>query len=373
MADQVPGDVGEPRAASPRTWLLLGPKPGDNGQLLALAEALGWPFEVKRMAYRPWELLTNRLLRVTLLGLDRARSSPLLPPWPELILTAGRRNEPVARWVQARAGGRDRVRLVHVGRPWAAPELFDLIVSTPQYALPERANILCNEAPMHRVSAARLKAEAERVRPQLAGLPRPWTAVLLGGHVGPYSFDEAAAERLADQLNALAADGGALLLSTSARTPAATVERLLARLQRPMHLYRWRRDDPDNPYFGLLGLADQVVVTSDSMSMLIEAVATGKPVLIFDLGFPRPKGRPTRRALIFHLGRALGPARLRRDVGEIHRAQIAAGRAAWLGQPAPARWQTAPLADTERAAARVRAWFAPGMDAVARHEKSPSS
>ena len=352
MADQAP-------ALPPRTWLLLGPKPGDNGQVLALAEALGWPFEIKRMAYRPWELLTNRLLRVTLLGLDHARSSPLGPPWPELILTAGRRNEPVARWIRTQAGG--RVRLVHVGRPWASLDEFDLIVSTPQYALPERANILRNEAPMHRVSAARLQAEAARVRPRLGDLPRPWTAVLLGGHVGPHSFDAMAAARLADQLNALAGAGGSLLISTSARTPAATVERLLAGLRMPAHLYRWRRDDPDNPYFGLLGLADQVVVTSDSMSMLIEAVATGKPVLIFDLGFARPPGRPTRRALIFHLGRALGPARLRRDVGEIHRAQIAAGRAAWLGGPTPAIWQTAPLADTERAAARVRAWFAPNL------------
>ena len=90
----------------PRTWALLGQKPGDNGQVLALAEALGWPFEIRRMAYRPTELITNRLLGVTLLGIDRGRSDPLEPPWPELVITAGRRNEPVARWIQREAGGR---------------------------------------------------------------------------------------------------------------------------------------------------------------------------------------------------------------------------------------------------------------------------
>ena len=48
--------------------------------MLALAEALGWPFETRRMAYRPTELITNRLLRVTLLGIDRGRSDKLVPP-----------------------------------------------------------------------------------------------------------------------------------------------------------------------------------------------------------------------------------------------------------------------------------------------------
>ena len=91
--------------------------------------------------------------------------------------------------------------------------------------------------------------------------------------------------------------------------------------------------------------------------MLIEAVATAKPVRIFDLSFPRPAGLPTGRAVLFHLGRALGPARLRRDVSEIHRAQIAAGRAAWLGQAAPTSWNRLPLADTARAAERVRGLF----------------
>ena len=108
---------GSPPGMPPRTWVLLGQKPGDNGQVLALAEALGWPFEIKRMVYRPTELLTNRLLGITLLGIDRAASSPLAPPWPELVITAGRRNEPVARWIQRQAGGRQPVKLVHVGRP----------------------------------------------------------------------------------------------------------------------------------------------------------------------------------------------------------------------------------------------------------------
>lgn len=347
----------------PRVWLLLGQKPGDNGQVLALAEALGWPFEIKRLTFRPWELVTNRLLRITLLGLDRSRSSPLEPPWPDLIISAGRRSEPVARWVQARAGGRQHLKLVHVGRPWAPTDVFDLIVSTPQYALPTRANILHNEAPMHRIGSGLLAQAGARWQPRLEALARPWTAVLLGGHVGPYTFDRATAERLVVQLSAMMAEvGGSLLISTSSRTPTAVIDLIEQRLTVPRMLYRWRPDDPDNPYVGFLALADRIVVTSDSMSMLIEAVATGKPVFIFDLAGDETGERrrvPTRRRLIFELGRLLGPTQLHRDVGAIHRAQVDAGRAVWLGQPRTAHKPPSPLGDTARAAARVRRLFRP--------------
>ena len=126
-----------PAIAAPRVWVMMGHKAGDNSQILALAEALGWPFEIKRLTYRPTELLTNLLAPLTLLGIVRRSRAPLAPPWPDLIISAGRRNEPPCRWIQARAG--KRVRLVHCGRPWAALENFDLVVTTPQYRLPQRA------------------------------------------------------------------------------------------------------------------------------------------------------------------------------------------------------------------------------------------
>src|SRR5689334_21611199 len=89
-------------AVAPRIWLLSGFRAGDNTQLRVLAETLGWPFETKRLAYRRFELLPNLLLGSTLVGLDRARSDALEPPFPDLVISAGRRNEPVARWIRDR-------------------------------------------------------------------------------------------------------------------------------------------------------------------------------------------------------------------------------------------------------------------------------
>ncbi len=363
----------------PRVWALTGHKLGDKGQVLALAEALGWPFEVKSFAYRRTELITNLLCGPTLAGIVAARSSALGPPWPDLIITAGRRNEPVARWIQARAAeegraGDQRVRIVHLGRPWAPLDRFDLIVTTPQYKLPQRPNILHNETPLFRINRQRLEQEGARWRDRLAQLPRPLVALFIGGSSGAYVFDKAAAQRLAAQAQDLVGGlGGSLLVSTSARTPAATPEILAAGLTCPHSLYRWTAEAEDNPYFAYLALADQLIVTGDSMSMLTEACFTGKPVHIFDLGegadamrvggggrlrlLPRRWDRAHLKAHVNRLAIRLGPTRMIREIGWIHRQFIEAGAAVWLGDPFPAERSALSLDGLSRAVARVKELF----------------
>jgi mitochondrial fission protein ELM1 len=360
----------------PRIWLLMGHRAGDNAQLMALVEALGWPYEIKRLAYRRFELLPNLLLGGTLAGVARRQSSRLDPPYPDLVIAGGRRNEPVARWIRKRHPG---VRLIHLGRPWARLERFDLIVTTPQYRLPERPNVLHNALPLHNVTEDRLAAAAALWAPRLAHLPRPWVAVLVGGSSGPYAFTAAAGARLGRGANDLAAAaGGSLLVTTSARTPPDATAALTAAIDRPAHIFRWRKDADDNPYLGYLALADAIVVTGDSISMLTEACVTRKPVYIFDFGEGpttmrldprRPRGapgieliRPSRRlpdlrSTGFRLFMSCAPTRWTRDIRILHHVTVGAGRAAWLGDPPPAGPPPGPLEDLERAAAAIRALF----------------
>jgi mitochondrial fission protein ELM1 len=366
----------------------MGHKAGDNSQLLTLAEALGWPFEIKRFVYRRSELVTNLLLGPTLAGVVKPRSTRLAPPWPDLILTAGRRNEPIARWIRKQAGGPDRVKLVHFGRPWASPKRFDLIITTPQYGLPQLANVLYNDALIHRVTPERLAREAAFLAPRVAHLSRPYITVLVGGDSGPYDFRETIAERLAKEASALAqAAGGSLLVTTSARTPAPSADMLESAISVPVFFYRWTAKAQDNPYFGLLGLADAIVVTAESISMITEACAAGKPVHFFDIGegtntmrIPedlsgeQPAAMPSLsgllrelnwKALVHWTAMRYGPKRMRRDIRIIHQNLIASQRAVWLNESKP-RASPPPLEDLDRAVARVRALFEPANTEVAR-------
>ena len=357
----------------PKVWLMMGHRAGDNTQVLALAEALGWPFEIRRFVYKPYELLVNLTHGPTLRGVVKEKSSQLEPPWPDLIISAGRRNEPICRWVQAQAKPEKHVRLVHLGRPWARFDRWDLVVTTPQYRLRDHPVIQQNKTPLHRVSAERLNRDAAAWAPRLAHLPGPYIAVVIGGNSGPYSYDAAAAARLGREASELAGRFGAsLLITTSARTKPETLAPLEEALAAPYFLYRWRPNDNDNPYFAFLGLADRIIVTGDSVSMATEACATGKPVYLFDLGigwrsmrrahrrgrfiFWNPGDSFDFRAFIYLMGMCLGPKRITRDIRIIHDYLLESGRAAWLGEGDPPG-DPPPLEDISRAVNRVRALF----------------
>jgi mitochondrial fission protein ELM1 len=365
-----------PLAGPSRVWLLTSYRAGDNAQVLGLAEALGWPFEIKRLRFRKTEFLTNRLLGSTLAGMIADGSSALTPPWPDLVISAGRRNEPVARWIreQSRRSAATRpTRLVHLGRPWADPRHFDLIVTTPQYRVPARPNVLTIDAPLHRVTAPRLAEAAARWAPKLASFPRPWIAILVGGSSPPYVFDAAMARELAAQANDLARQSGAsLLVTTSPRTGADAVSALRPALLAPCFFHEWTADPEANPFLGFLALADAFIVTGESMSMAAEACSTGKPVYLFDMGWgwsamrqpdhSHPAATRTLRERLApkrlqHWALAhLLPERVRRDVRVILRRLVADGHATWLGDPVPRPRNPSSL-DMEKAVARVRALF----------------
>ena len=377
----------QPAAGRPRVWLLTSFRAGDNAQVLGLAEALGWPFEIRQLKFRKTEFITNRLLGSTLAGVIADGSSRLAPPWPDLVISAGRRNEPVARWIrdQARRSAEPReTRLVHLGRPWADPRHFDLIVTTPQYRVPDRANVLTIGAPLHRITAQRLAQARARWEPKLAHLPRPWIAVLVGGNSPPYVFDATMAQELARQANSLARKSGAsLLITTSPRTQPEAAAALRQAIEGPSYFCAWTPDPESNPYLGFLALADGFIVTGESMSMAAEACSTGKPVHLFDMGWGwsamRSPGHPgiaasrgigerlsPRRLQHWALAHLL-PARVRRDVRVILRRLVEEGHATWLGDPAPPS-QTPLPDDMTLALARVRALMAspPSSGAVPR-------
>ena len=338
--------------------MLASYRAGENSQLIALAEALDLPFELKSLAYRRHASLLGLMRARSLSGIKRRLSASLEPPWPDLVLTAGLRNEPVSRWIAKQSNGHSRQ--VFLGRSWASARSFDLLVTTPQYRLPHHPNILHNDTTMQRITPARMADAASHWRPRTAHLPTPLTAVLLGGSSGPYRFGTAAATALALRLNRLVAEnGGSLLISSSSRTPVAALQALRERLDVPNQLYEWQANDPENPYFGFLALADRIVVTSDSIAMLSEACATAKPVFIFDLGAQHPADDPDpfqpdrdlqSRAygLLMH-----GPKRLTRDLRLVHQHLIDSGRACWLGQAFPAQ-PPEPLRDVENTARELR-------------------
>ena len=321
---------------SPLVWALASYRAGESGQIRALAEALAWPFRWVELAYRPKGALQQLMRGVGLQGIAVDRCDGFGPPWPDVLISGGLRNEPVARWVKRASGG--RTQLVFLGRSWAALEHFDLVITTPQYRLPDVTNVLHNVTTLHGVSATRLAAAGEALEPRVVHCPSPRIGVLLGGDSGPYPFRRRAAALLGRLANAKAeAASGSLLVTTSARTHPGAIRAFEGALTVPSFVYRWTENAGDNPYLGLLGMADELVVTGDSIAMLSEAVGTAKPVHIFDLDVRRHGERSefTFKTMLYRGLMRRGPKRLSRDISIVQERLVGEGRAVWLGEP----WQ----------------------------------
>ena len=269
-----------------RVWYLTTGETGTRQQARGLANALSADAEERMVRVnRFWALGPPAFVGLSPPSVT-AVIGRLEPPWPDVLVTCGRRSALVAMAIRRR-NPRPMI-CVHI-QPPTHPEAFDLVVAMPHDGL-RGANVLSVDTTLHAIRPEDLAAAA-RDDPRFAGLPRPWTGVLLGGSTYRRGFTHDDAQRLADQLDVLRREvGGSLLVTPSRRTPDAVTAALGVRYQNDPRVWIWD-GDPPNPYLGILALADRLVVTSDSVSMISEALATTAPVAIFSLPVGRRHGR----------------------------------------------------------------------------------
>lgn len=266
-------------AEAPEVWVLADDRPGNAGQCLGVADALGLPYVVKTITYGPLAALPNLLLGASLNGVSAESRSALTPPWPYLVIAAGRRTAPVARAIKRLGGGRPVLVQVMDPGPGGRDD-FDIVAAPRHDRMHPRANVLTITGAPHRVTPERLSEAAVVWGPRFVDLPRPRIGLIVGGSTRRRAFTEAMGRDLGTRASAMAATvGGSLLITTSRRTGAAA-STLLAALSGPMFSYRWGTEG-DNPYMGILAVADALIVTGDSVSMASEAAASTAPLYLF--------------------------------------------------------------------------------------------
>lgn len=283
---QQPGRFESPGRARAAIWTLTDGAAGNVRQAEALAAAMGagtatWTLQART----PWRWMAPYRLPGARMAFGPAFAAALEQP-PPLVIGCGRQAALATRL--ARAHG---ARAVQILDPRLHPAHWDLVIA-PSHDRLRGDNVIPVIGSLHPVDDLWLAA-ARRDFAHLGALPGPRTAVLVGGTTHGGGFDVGDFDRWLTALVAyVRGEGGSVLASTSRRTPAAAVARLQARLEGvPGVLWTGpSADEPPNPYPGLLGWADRIVCTADSVNMLSEAAATNVPVYVAG----RAQGRPLR-------------------------------------------------------------------------------
>jgi uncharacterized protein len=270
----------------PRIWILSDGKVGHTTQSEALARLLGWPYDIKHLRFHGWNRLQKvfwGLLPPHTFGIDRARSSPLNPPWPDIVLNAGWRSVPVARWIRKQNQG--HTRLVQLGRKAGfAIDLYDVAITPTYYGFPPHPRRIETATPLNQLTHQRLDMITQQWPNLFQNASHPRIVLILGGPTTVFSFTPAMASRLAQQIKDLAEQcGGTIFAVTSPRTGEAIAQAFETVLGPEHVLHRWRSGQSDNPYLAYLTGADIILMTGDSESMLAEAATLDKPVYIIPL------------------------------------------------------------------------------------------
>jgi mitochondrial fission protein ELM1 len=208
----------------------------------------------------------EHLLRVQPVPADDAR--------PDLIISSGGKSVFAGRTLSARTGA----PYVFLGERKPYPSEWFHTAFTPS-ASERGANDVAIEMIPTQITAASVERAAGEWKERPAG--RLW-AMILGGRSASHRFVMEDWEALARGMNELArARGIRWLLTTSRRTGTEAETRLRATIDATSLAYAvWWADKPEKKVAAFLGAAEWTFVTQDSVTMVTEAVASGRPVIV---------------------------------------------------------------------------------------------
>ena len=295
-------------------WGICDGAAGHRSQVTGLCASIGLPHEVFEVHLKlPWRRFPSALVPVSPFAFreaDRLReNSP-----PRVLVTCGKQTVAASLLCKQRFGA--GVFTVHLQHPHVDLNQFDLIVA-PEHDGLSGPNVVSTLGAMHPVTREVLEFAVRRgPGGGLETLTAPFVAVLLGGPNRYYAFDERDVNQLAGHLEQVADSGRQLVIVPSRRTPEAAVANLRKRFGAAHFIWNGEKE---NPYLAALALSSHIVVTGDSVSMVSEATATGKPVLVEFL----QEKRAARKFRAFHESlQAAGI--IRRFTGEL---------ASWVYEP----------------------------------------
>ncbi|MGC6531197.1 MAG: mitochondrial fission ELM1 family protein [Candidatus Puniceispirillaceae bacterium] len=293
-------------------WVISDGTAGMHAQSVAVAQALDVPYYDVRIFASPIYRLFPQMGAVPFMPISPRRSDRKLgPPWPDLVITTGKRTTGAALAIKRLSGG--KTKIIQVQDPKINPAHFDVMIVPKHDALSQSGlpHIVPIMGSLNKFTMPQIATESKAVRKKFAKITSAKTAVMIGGTNRRYKASPsdfyALGQKLADYAKQAKTH---LILISSRRTPKQGMAALQEGLGKIRYFLWDHKGDhkSDNPYPGILAVVDDVIVTSDSVNMVSEACLTGKPVYVAEL--QAETGR----------------------IAAFHQMMMTAGHTKWLGQ-----------------------------------------
>lgn len=253
-------------------WIITEGIAGTENQCLGVAEAFGTAPKVMKIGlHQPWKTLSPWL------GFEQSCTftPAIAPPWPDLLIAAGRKSVAASRYIKRKSGG--KTFTVQLQDPKTSPNQFDLVAAPIHDGL-EGSNVITTHGAPNRITPEKLEQARKEFAPLFEPLASSRVALMIGGNSRTHQLTPEIVKNLVNQLEK---QDISLMITTSRRTGEENTK-IIKDTLKGKNTYFWDGKTP-NPYFGMLAWADHILVTADSVSMLSDAGTTGKPVHMIPL------------------------------------------------------------------------------------------
>ena len=191
----------------------------------------------------------------------------------KVIISCGRKSVITSIALKKRFG--DQIFNIHIQNPKVPFKYFDLII-TPEHDAIKGDNIITTKGAIHYLTKKEIVDNSKYLK--LEKEKKKVVAFIIGGPNKYYSYSEEQIHYIFNKVKTLfAPDKFKIIIIPSYRTPERVIKKAFNTFNFNHHVVK---TIDKKAYLSALSIADYVVVTCDSTSMISEAAVTGKPIYI---------------------------------------------------------------------------------------------
>ena len=275
---------------------------GMISQVEGMAKALNTEYSHKivRLSF-PWNLIPPKFTPVSdVILADKTYLTE--GEAPSLIISCGRKSVIPSILLKKK---NPKIFTIHIQDPKVSFKNFDAIVA-PEHDNLNGDNVYSSKGAIHYIT----ESEIEKSKPYLIKKinSQKVVSLILGGPNKYYSFDD---DQLIQIFNLIksnfVSEGYKVIIIPSMRTPKSSIELAKKEMSSCGHIVN---SVDKQAYLSAYALANYVVVTCDSTSMISEAATSGKPIFVAHM---KAKKNNYRFKRFFELFKKMG---IIRDLGE---------------------------------------------------------
>ena len=285
-----------------RALLLTEGMHGMISQVEGMAKALNTEYSHKivRLSF-PWNLIPPKFTPVSKIVL-KDKNYITDDEIPDLVISCGRKSVIPSIFLKR---NNSKIFTIHIQDPKVNFNNFDAIVA-PEHDNLKGKNIYTSKGAIHYIT----ESEISKARQYLADKIKSEKIVslILGGPNKYYKFDKAELVEIFNEIKEIfVSDGYKIIIIPSMRTPKKIIDLAIREMSSCGHVVN---KVDKQAYLSAYALANYVIVTCDSTSMISEAATSGKPIFVAHM---KPKKDNYRFIRFFELFKQMG---ITRDLGK---------------------------------------------------------